>query len=111
MSTHQAVGSMRVAALRALLRSRTVRGAIIFANTRAETFRVTSLLEEEGYSVGVLNGEMAQRDRERTLTKLKSDTISKLTYGVGTKPVGFESWVKKARARQQFYIAPSPYKN
>lgn len=68
-------GSMRVAALRALLRSRTVRGAIIFANTRAETFRVTSLLEEEGYSVGVLNGEMAQRDRERTLTKLKSESL------------------------------------
>lgn len=68
-------GSMRVAALRALLRSRTVRGAIIFANTRAETFRVTALLEEEGYSVGVLNGEMAQRDRERTLTKLKSESL------------------------------------
>ena len=67
--------SRRVAALRALLRSRTVRGAIIFANTRLETFRVTELLRGEGYNVAVLNGDMAQNERERTIEQLRAETI------------------------------------
>lgn len=68
-------GADRVAALRALLRSHTVRGAIIFANTKHETFRVHDQLEAEGYSVGVLNGDLPQRDREKILARLKDEAL------------------------------------
>lgn len=68
-------GSERVAALRALLRSHTVRGAIIFANTKHETFRVHDQLEAEGYSVGVLNGDLPQKEREKILVRLKDEAL------------------------------------
>lgn len=67
--------SERLAALRALLRSHTVRGAIIFANTKSETFRVTQQLEQEGYSIGVLNGDLPQKDRERIIERLKEESL------------------------------------
>lgn len=72
---YQLKGTERVAALRTLLRSHMVRGAIIFANTKSETFRVHDLLEAEGYSVGVLNGDLPQRDREKILVRLKEETL------------------------------------
>lgn len=68
-------GGQRIAALRALLRSHTVRGAIIFANTKSETFRVAQLLESEGYSTGVLNGDLPQKDRERIIERLKDEAL------------------------------------
>lgn len=72
---YQINGTERVAALRALLRSHTVRGAIIFANTKSETFRIHDQLESEGYSVGVLNGDLPQKDREKILVRLKEETL------------------------------------
>lgn len=73
--TYSIGGSERVAALRALLRSHTVRGAIIFANTKAETFRVHEQLVSEGYAAGVLNGDLPQRDREKILKQLKAESL------------------------------------
>jgi ATP-dependent RNA helicase DeaD len=67
--------SERVAALRSLLRSRTVTGAIIFANTKVETFRVKKILEEERYSVGVLNGDLPQKQREKVLKQLREESL------------------------------------
>lgn len=72
---YQIQESARVAALRALLRSRTVIGAIIFANTKYETFKVQQILEEEGYSVGVLNGDLPQKQREQTLARLREESL------------------------------------
>lgn len=73
--SYQIRRSERMAALRALLRSRTVKGAIIFANTKIETFRVAQLLEQEGYSVGVLNGDLPQKDREKIIVRLKDEAL------------------------------------
>lgn len=73
--TYNIGGAERLAALRALLRSHTVRGAIIFANTKAETFRVHEQLVSEGYSAGVLNGDLPQRDREKILQQLKAESL------------------------------------
>lgn len=73
--TYSIGGADRLAALRALLRSHTVRGAIIFANTKAETFRVHEQLVSEGYSAGVLNGDLPQRDREKILKQLKAESL------------------------------------
>lgn len=73
--TYEIGGDARLAALRALLRSHTVRGAIIFANTKSETFRVHEQLVSEGYSAGVLNGDLPQRDREKILRQLKDESL------------------------------------
>ena len=73
--SYQIRRSQRIAALRALLRSHTVRGAIIFANTKSETFRVSHLLDQEGYSIGVLNGDLPQKDRERIIARLKDEAL------------------------------------
>lgn len=49
--------------------------AIIFANTKADTFMVHRYLKRHGYPVGVLNGDMDQKDREKTLAKMRSGQI------------------------------------
>lgn len=73
--TYDIGGDRRLAALRALLRSHTVRGAIIFANTKTETFRVHEQLVSEGYSAGVLNGDLPQKEREKILRQLKDESL------------------------------------
>lgn len=73
--TYEIGGDERLAALRALLRSHTVRGAIIFANTKNETFRVHEQLVSEGYSAGVLNGDLPQKEREKILRQLKDESL------------------------------------
>lgn len=65
----------RLAALRSLLRAHVVHGAIIFANTKVETFRIHNLLVSEGYSAGVLNGDLAQKDREKILKQLQAESL------------------------------------
>ncbi len=52
--------------------------AIIFANTKDDTFLVNSYLQRHGYASEVLNGDMAQKDREKTLAKLKDGQINYL---------------------------------
>ena len=49
--------------------------AIIFANTKADTFMVYRYLKRHGYPVGVLNGDMDQKDREKTLAKMRKGQI------------------------------------
>jgi ATP-dependent RNA helicase DeaD len=49
--------------------------ALIFANTRDDTFEVTNFLKRHGYNVEVLNGELPQKQREKTLKALRDDKI------------------------------------
>jgi ATP-dependent RNA helicase DeaD len=49
--------------------------ALIFANTRDDTFEVTNFLKRHGYNVEVLNGELPQKQREKTLQALRDDKI------------------------------------
>ena len=65
-------------ALRRLLGTHDESGAIIFANTRAATFRVAEAMEADGYRVVLLNGELSQAERERALKKMKGDHIDYL---------------------------------
>jgi ATP-dependent RNA helicase DeaD len=52
--------------------------AIIFANTRAETFAVTRFLKRHGLRAEVLNGDLPQKERERTLAALRQGKIDYL---------------------------------
>lgn len=49
--------------------------AIVFANTRADTFEVTETLQKYGFDAEVLNGELPQSEREKTLGKLREGTL------------------------------------
>lgn len=52
--------------------------AIIFANTRQATFELTEHLEKFGHRVEVLNGELPQKEREKTLGKLRRNELDLL---------------------------------
>ncbi len=45
--------------------------AIIFANTRDDTFMVTKFLRRHGLRADVINGDLPQKERERTLKSLR----------------------------------------
>ena len=49
--------------------------ALIFANTRKDTFSVTEFLKRHGYNAAVLNGELPQKEREKTLKALRDGNI------------------------------------
>ena len=49
--------------------------ALVFANTRKDTFAVNDFLQRHGYDSAVLNGEMAQKDREKTLRSLRDGEV------------------------------------
>ncbi|TDP73596.1 DEAD/DEAH box helicase [Bradymonas sediminis] len=49
--------------------------AIIFCNTRNDTFEVTEYLQQAGYRAKVLNGDLPQNQREATLAELRNGTV------------------------------------
>ena len=49
--------------------------AIIFANTKSDTFAVTRFLKRHGLRAEVLNGDLPQKERERTLRMLNDGEI------------------------------------
>ena len=66
------------AALERVLESETSEGVIIFARTKAITLTVAESLEQHGYDVAVLNGDVPQAQRERTIERLKSGQVDVL---------------------------------
>ena len=63
------------AALERVLEAETSEGVIIFARTKAITLTVAESLEQHGYDVAVLNGDVPQAQRERTIERLKSGQV------------------------------------
>ncbi|MCX5942915.1 MAG: DEAD/DEAH box helicase [Cyanobacteria bacterium] len=68
----------KLEALSRVLEAETKEGVIIFARTKAITVAVAESLEAKGYDVAVLNGDVAQSQRERTIDRLKSGQVSVL---------------------------------
>ncbi len=58
-----------------VLATESIEGAIVFANTRAATFRIHEALLAEGFNAGVLNGDLSQDERERALARMRGDSI------------------------------------
>jgi ATP-dependent RNA helicase DeaD len=71
-------GPQKLAALERVLESETSEGVIIFARTKAITLTVAESLEGHGYDVAVLNGDVPQAQRERTIARLKSGQVNVL---------------------------------
>ena len=71
-------GPQKLEALSRVLEAETKEGVIIFARTKAITVTVAEALEAKGYDVAVLNGDVAQNQRERTIERLKNGTVDVL---------------------------------
>ncbi|MFQ6537410.1 MULTISPECIES: DEAD/DEAH box helicase [Aphanothece] len=69
---------LKLTALERVLESECSEGVIIFARTKAITLTVAESLEAHGYDVAVLNGDVPQAQRERTIERLKSGQVNVL---------------------------------
>jgi ATP-dependent RNA helicase DeaD len=71
-------GPHKQPALERVLESEGGEGVIIFARTKAITLSVAESLEAHGYDVAVLNGDVPQAQRERTIERLKNGQVDVL---------------------------------
>jgi len=71
-------GPQKLAALERVLEAERAEATIIFARTKAITLTVAESLEQHGYDVAVLNGDVPQAQRERTIERLKSGKVDVL---------------------------------
>ena len=66
----------KINALQRVLEAVSEEGVIIFARTKAITIVVAEKLESYGYNVAVLNGDIPQNQRERTVERLRQGSIN-----------------------------------
>ncbi len=66
----------KVNALQRVLEAVSEEGVIIFARTKAITIVVAEKLESYGYNVAILNGDIPQNQRERTVERLRQGSIN-----------------------------------
>ncbi len=71
-------GPQKLAALERVLEAESSEGVIIFARTKAITLTVSESLEAHGYDVAVLNGDVPQAQRERTIDRLRNGKVDVL---------------------------------
>lgn len=70
--------SHKIEALKRVLEAVTGEGVIIFARTKAITLTVAESLEAAGHDVAVLNGDVPQNQRERTIERLRKGSVNVL---------------------------------
>lgn len=68
-------GMHKLDALTRILESEPFDGIIIFVRTKTVTIELAEKLEARGYSCAPLNGDIAQKTRERTIEQLKSGKL------------------------------------
>ena len=68
-------GAKKAQALIRILEAATFDGVIVFVKTKSSTLDVAKSLEDRGFKVEALNGDIAQNARERTVNRLKSGHI------------------------------------
>jgi len=71
-------GPQKLAALERVLEAERSEATIIFARTKAITLTVAESLEQHGYDVAVLNGDVPQAQRERTIDRLRKGQVDVL---------------------------------
>ncbi len=69
----------RLTALRLLLLHFKPKSAVVFCNTKIATQAVADDLANDGFSVLALNGDLEQRDREKTLAQFANKSIAILS--------------------------------
>ncbi len=68
-------GINKLDALTRMLEVETFDGMIMFVRTKIQTVELAEKLEARGYSAGAINGDIPQKQRERTIAQLKSGGI------------------------------------
>jgi ATP-dependent RNA helicase DeaD len=68
-------GLHKLDALTRILEAETFEGIIIFVRTKLATAELAEKLSARGYSVAALNGDIAQKQRESTIERLKSGKL------------------------------------
>ena len=68
----------RVQATKLLLQEHSPESAVIFCNTRREVQEVAGQLNDAGFSVLALHGDLEQRDRDRALVRFANKSVSVL---------------------------------
>jgi ATP-dependent RNA helicase DeaD len=68
-------GVHKLDALTRILEAETFDGMLIFTRTKQSTVELAERLEARGFAVAPLNGDMQQKDRERTVARLKGGQI------------------------------------
>jgi ATP-dependent RNA helicase DeaD len=68
-------GVHKLDALTRILEAEPFDGMLIFTRTKQSTVELAERLEARGFAVAPLNGDMQQKDRERTVTRLKGGQI------------------------------------
>lgn len=68
-------GAHKLDALTRILEAENTDGVIIFVRTRITTVELAEKLQARGYTAFALNGDIQQKQRERTITQLKSGKL------------------------------------
>ncbi len=68
-------GLHKLDALTRILEAEIFEGMLVFTRTKQATVELAEKLEARGFSAAPLNGDIAQRDRERTVSRLKEGHI------------------------------------
>jgi ATP-dependent RNA helicase DeaD len=68
-------GLHKLDALTRILEAEQFEGMLVFTRTKQATVELADKLEARGFSAAALNGDIAQRDRERTISRLKDGQI------------------------------------
>ena len=68
-------GVHKLDALTRILEAETFDGMLVFTRTKQSTVELAERLEARGFAVAALNGDMQQKDRERTVARLKGGQL------------------------------------
>jgi ATP-dependent RNA helicase DeaD len=68
-------GVHKLDALTRILEAESFDGMLIFTRTKQSTVELAERLEARGFAVAALNGDMQQKDRERTVSRLKGGQL------------------------------------
>jgi ATP-dependent RNA helicase DeaD len=68
-------GVHKLDALTRILEAEAFDGMLIFARTKQSTLELAERLEARGFAAAPLNGDMPQKDRERTVARLKNGQL------------------------------------
>jgi len=68
-------GAHKLDALTRIMEAETTDGVIIFVRTRISTVELAEKLQARGYAAVALNGDLQQKQRERTIAQLKSGKL------------------------------------
>ena len=74
-SYYVVTGMARTRDLLAVLRAESPESAIIFCNTREDTNTVAKFLRRQGYDAEAISSDLAQRDRERVMRRMRDRNL------------------------------------